>query len=237
MKNRLNRSYFPSGDARPGLGGLGQAFTLIELLTVIAIIGILSAILIPVVASVRDQARSSVCKSNLRQIGLAIQMYANDHGDLTPPNNAPGGTVAMAVGGLNPRLGGLLVPEPIGLGENYLDNAGVLFCPGVTNHAEFQPEFEGGFTSNGWIGYAWFYLVEPNDLDLDNTRIDYERTNNLVVMDIGWRSWMNSNGWPRAHDSGANVLFLGGHVRTVSWSIPDSTAQWKQKAKRINLAP
>ncbi len=58
-----------------------SAFTLIELLTVIAIIGILAAILIPVVSAVRDSARSAQCQSNLRQIGTAVHAYMSDRPD------------------------------------------------------------------------------------------------------------------------------------------------------------
>lgn len=54
------------------------AFTLIELLTVIAIIGILAAILIPTVGAVREKAKSAKCVSNLRQWGTAVISYAND---------------------------------------------------------------------------------------------------------------------------------------------------------------
>ena len=60
------------------------AFTLIELLTVIAIIGVLAAIIIPTLSRVRSSARRSVCSGNLRQIGQAFQLYAGDNKGLFP---------------------------------------------------------------------------------------------------------------------------------------------------------
>lgn len=56
-----------------------QGFTLIELLVVIAIIAILAAILFPVFARARENVRRSSCASNLKQIGLGIQQYAQDY--------------------------------------------------------------------------------------------------------------------------------------------------------------
>ncbi|AHF91361.1 N-terminal cleavage protein [Opitutaceae bacterium TAV5] len=61
-----------------------RAFTLIELLAVIAIIGILAAILIPVVGLVRNKARASASISNLRQIFLALSMHADENRDKFP---------------------------------------------------------------------------------------------------------------------------------------------------------
>lgn len=57
-------------------------FTLIELLVVIAIIAILAAILFPVFSAVREKARQSTCISNLKQIGQAMLMYANDYDEV-----------------------------------------------------------------------------------------------------------------------------------------------------------
>ena len=65
-----------------------RGFTLIELLVVIAIIAILAAILFPVFARAREKARQSSCTSNLKQMGLAMLMYANDYDESLPPNYA-----------------------------------------------------------------------------------------------------------------------------------------------------
>ncbi|EIP97742.1 prepilin-type N-terminal cleavage/methylation domain-containing protein [Opitutaceae bacterium TAV1] len=100
-------------------------FTLIELLTVIAIIGILAAIIIPTVGKVRESARSTRCVSNLRSVGVAMALHIEDHkgslpgplqsGQGTPDANKPGfvtwtaydpETVSESVGPLLPiRLG------------------------------------------------------------------------------------------------------------------------------------
>src|ERR671933_2119510 len=64
-----------------------HGFTLIELLVVIAIIAILAAILFPVFAKARAKARQATCLSNLKQLGTAFMMYAQDYDETYPMSN------------------------------------------------------------------------------------------------------------------------------------------------------
>src|SRR5215469_5451502 len=68
-----------------------QGFTLIELLVVIAIIAILAAILFPVFAQAREKARQITCLSNVKELGLAVQMYNQDYDETMVPVLVSGG--------------------------------------------------------------------------------------------------------------------------------------------------
>jgi prepilin-type N-terminal cleavage/methylation domain-containing protein/prepilin-type processing-associated H-X9-DG protein len=65
--------------------GLGRGFTLIELLVVIAIIALLMSILLPALGQAKEHAKTTVCLTRLKGIGLAVQQYAGDHREILLP--------------------------------------------------------------------------------------------------------------------------------------------------------
>jgi prepilin-type N-terminal cleavage/methylation domain-containing protein/prepilin-type processing-associated H-X9-DG protein len=86
-----------------------QGFTLIELLVVIAIVALVSAIIFPVIFRVRENGRSSVCISNMRQLGSAVTMYIQDYDETYPMNRIPDAKHPLQVcqlGGKTPGMDG-----------------------------------------------------------------------------------------------------------------------------------
>jgi len=75
-----------------------RAFTLIELLTVIMVVAILGAILIPIIGKVHSKSEAVICSNNLRQIGIAVQLYANENsGRLPGPLNGAHSSIVPAI--------------------------------------------------------------------------------------------------------------------------------------------
>ena len=120
-------------------------FTLIELLVVIAIIATLAAILFPVFAAAREKARQTACLSNMRQVGLASQMYAQDY-DETLQNTEYGGNIDDAH---EYYWGDMLQP--------YLKNWQMLVCPSASKPLQFKT----GVTT---YSQQWSYNYGINDI-------------------------------------------------------------------------
>src|SRR6059036_185279 len=109
-----------------------NGFTLIELLVVIAIIAILAAILFPVFARAREQARATSCKSNLKQLALGLAMYAQDYDEAFPRN-----AFIVSLAACQAAPGGCWYsgndPAPLIFwaqnAQAYVKNFGIMTCP------------------------------------------------------------------------------------------------------------
>ena len=122
-------------------------FSLVELLVVIAILGLLIAILLPALGQARHQAHRMACAGNLRQVGVAIHLYAQDFHDTIPfgPAGRPvTGSNFYTVTGNVTSLLSLEDGAPVGLGlllKNYhAHQPTVLFCPGADQPSEAREQ-------------------------------------------------------------------------------------------------
>jgi prepilin-type N-terminal cleavage/methylation domain-containing protein/prepilin-type processing-associated H-X9-DG protein len=137
-----------------------SGFTLIELLVVIAVIAILAAILFPVFARVRENARRSSCQSNLKQIGLAVAQYLNDydstypllHGDYTTDSNQYS-TTAGQFFDVNFNNGSNFYSQSwMDLLQPYAKSTQVFGCPSaITRGSSFGNKSIGTPPGSAWI--------------------------------------------------------------------------------------
>lgn len=143
---------------------LRQGFTLVELLVVVAIIGVLVSLLLPAIQAARGSARRAQCASNMRQIGLAIHQYANVHRGRFP---------LMAYHNTerpsDPNDAGRTEEQKswISTLRSYLEKVdAVRLCPDdiqrleeVTERIEGEPDSSTSYAMNG-------YLREPDQVDV-----------------------------------------------------------------------
>ncbi len=213
------------------------AFTLIELLTVIAIIGILAAILLSVLGSVLESARAAQCISNLRTCGTAIQVYSIDHGGVVPmwAHREPwvsyltGETVfdtSLPAGAAAPRTG---------RGNHYLDDPNAGGCPSFEPHEWTYTEAHRGriygtladpVTTNdpgNVYRLRGFGNTSSNIVRLDTVR---DSSQFWLLADSYNLSWgeqvyiirtagQQGTGIHLRHKGRANLLFADGHVEAA----------------------
>jgi prepilin-type N-terminal cleavage/methylation domain-containing protein len=229
-----------------------RAFTLIELLVVIAIIAILAAILFPVFVQAKHSAKRVACLSNLKQIGLANELYVTDYDDRMPwiPDEWLQLTPTVNAGGKQYAVTGSFMP----LWHPYIKNVDIYHSPAVefygtgdwrSHFSAPWAEFGVSDVDRGWSNYISDLLAEQNP---SSPRFTRGRTAISVVdakgTSVSEQEWLMTPffeaGW---WDYAAPLWTVDGSVPPPDgWSAHvggrnqlhfDTHAKWKRKDIRL----
>lgn len=204
-----------------------QAFTLIELLVVIAIIAILAAILFPVFARARENARRTSCLSNLKQMGLGLMQYTQDYDETYPCTGDTG------YGGENGGNGNAQTASWRQKLQPYVKSTQVFVCPSNPNNTvtsdQGSPTVAGAaFPEIKLSYYINKNLYDPNGFQLGLKIAQIQETSTRIAIMDGGKNGFNGTYVNPEWDPSLADRFFAGHLSTMVITYCDGHA----KAKR-----
>ncbi len=201
-------------------------FTLIELLVVIAIIAILAALLLPALVRAKERGKQAVCASNLRQIGIAIRMYADDDPRGYLPGTAHYSISNTWIYSLGPYIGNVdkirICPSDK-KGPDRLASRGTSYTLNEYTSLQALDDFgepipgEPSFLKLDTIPHPSDTILafEISDQQGAGTGQDHTHSRGWT---LGWPMVLNDI-QPNRHGSTANYLFADGHVQALKDSM------------------